>query len=296
MKVAITGAGGQLGSQLVERFGPDAIALDLPEFDMTDRAAFDRLARLGPDVVINTAGHTAVDRAESEPELAYAVNVEGVAALVDVCRQLGAALVQISTDYIFGGDVGRTTPYRETDRPAPLGVYGQTKLEAERLVAACPRHLIVRTSGLFGPAAPRGRGNFVATMLRLAAGEEPIRVVDDQRSTPSYTPHVARAIEFLVRSGCDGIYHVVNRGASSWYELAAELFRLIGNPVELVPIGLDQYAAAARRPGYSVLDTSRYDALPGRWPLPDWHDALVEHIRREGLVIATEPTTTEPRP
>ncbi len=288
MKIVITGAGGQLGSQLLKRLGDEAAGLDLPEFDLTDSSRWigtgiARLARLRPDVVINTAGYTLVDRAQSEPEQARAVNVDGVARLVEVCRELDATLVQISTDYVFGGDAQRTTPYRETDRPAPLNVYGQTKLDAERCAAAWPKHLIVRTSGLYGPGCPRGGGNFVQTMLRLAADRRRIEVVDDQHVTPSYTPHVARAVDFLVRSRLQGTYHVVNRGATTWYELAAELFRLTRRSVELVPIGSDRYPTAARRPGWSVLDTSRYDALPDRFALPRWQDALAEHVRTEGL-------------
>ncbi|MBN2216892.1 MAG: NAD(P)-dependent oxidoreductase, partial [Pirellulales bacterium] len=169
MKIAVIGAGGQLGNCLVEQFGSRAVALDLPEFDLTDRPSVaDRLGRLRPDVVVNAAAYTRVDRAENEPEAARAVNVDGVAHLVESCRALDAAIVQISTDYVFGGDAARTTPYRETDRPAPLNVYGQTKLEAERLAAGWEKHLVVRTSGLHGPPSPRGGGNFVETMLRLA--------------------------------------------------------------------------------------------------------------------------------
>jgi len=285
MRIVIIGALGQLGTQLAAQFGGEAAALDLPGFDLTNRPlVLDRLADLRPDVVVNAAAYTQVDRAESEPEAARAVNVDGVAHLVQACRKLRlrATLVQISTDYVFGGDAGRTIPYREDDPPAPLNVYGQTKLEAERVAAGWEKHLIVRTSGLYGPAAPRGGGNFAATMLSLAAEGKRIAVVDDQHCTPSYTPHVARAIALLARRRVWGTYHIVNRGATTWYQFAAELFRLAGRKVELKPIRSDQYTAAARRPRYSVLDTGCYDALPGAWPLPTWQDALAEHVRVVG--------------
>jgi dTDP-4-dehydrorhamnose reductase len=278
-RIAVVGALGRLGSRLVGEFGSDAVALDLPEFDLTDRQCVARrLAQLRPEVVVNAAAYTRVDQAEAEPAAARAVNVEGVAYLVEACRRLGATLVQISTDYVFGGDAARTTPYVEADEPAPVNVYGRTKLEAERLAATWERHLIVRTSGLYGPAAPRARADFVETMLRLADAGRPIRVVDDQHSSPSYAPHVARAAAFLVRANVHGTYHVVNRGATAWYGFAAELFRLLGRRVELAPIRAEDYAAAAPRPRYSVLDPGRCEALPGHWPLPSWQEALAEHV------------------
>lgn len=284
VKIAVVGAEGQLGSCLVREFAGRAVALDLPGFDLTDRRlVVDRLTELRPEVVVNAAAYTAVDRAQSKPKVAQAVNVDGVAHLVEACRRLGATLVEMSTDYVFGDDAARATPYRETDPPSPLGVYGQTKLEAEHVAAAWEKHLIVRTSGLYGPSAPRGGGNFVATMLRLAASGNKIEVVDDQHCSTSYAPHVARAIAWLVRRQARGIYHVANRGAATWYEFAVELFRLAGRPVELVPIRLDEYPAAARRPRYSVLDTGRYDAMPGAEPLPTWRDALAEHVRAETM-------------
>ena len=234
-------------------------------------------------MVVNAAAYTLVDRAEAEPVTARTVNVDGVAHLAEACRRLDATLVQMSTDYVFGGDSSRAIPYTETDTPAPVSVYGQTKLEAERLAATCPKHLVVRTCGLYGPAAPRGRDDFVGAMLRRADAGGPIRVVDDQHCSPSYTPHVARAVAFLVRSGVHGTYHVVNGGATTWHGFAAELFRLAGRNVDLAPITSDQYPAAARRPRYSVLDTGRYAALAGHWPLPTWQQALAEHVRSSPL-------------
>jgi len=279
MKIVVTGAEGQLGSELCRQLGTEAVALDLPEFDLTDRAVvIERLTEIGPRAVINTAAYTQVDKAEEQIELCRAVNTQGVAYLVEACRALDCLLVQISTDYVFGSDTRRSSPYRETDQPAPQGVYAQTKLEGERRAAEWSKHLVVRTCGLYGQPAKRASGNFVRTMLRLGAERTHLRVVDDQHCTPSYVPHVARAVRFLAGSRASGTYHVVNSGATSWYEMAAEIFRLAELEVELEPISTADYAAAAPRPLYSVLDTSKYHALPGRPAMPSWKDALAEYV------------------
>jgi dTDP-4-dehydrorhamnose reductase len=279
MTIAITGAEGQLGSALCRQLGADAVGLDLPAFDLTDgRCVADTLERLRPRAVINTAAYTLVDRAEEEIERCRAINVDGVALLAEVCARLDCTLVQISTDYVFGRDATRREPYRETDEPGPLGVYGQAKCDAERAAARCPQHLIVRTCGLYGRLGPRSPGNFVETMLRLAAAHKPLRVVDDQHGTPSYVPHVARAILFLLTAGTCGIYHVVNRGATTWYRLAVELFGQAGIEASVAPITAAQYGAPAPRPAYGVLDTAKYHALAGAPAMPTWQEALAEYL------------------
>jgi dTDP-4-dehydrorhamnose reductase len=192
---------------------------------------------------------------------------------------LDCPLVQISTDYVFGGDAARRTPYRESDEPSPLGVYGWSKLEGERRAAGWAKHVIVRTCGLYGPAAPRSGGNFVATMLRLGRQRGRLRVVADQCCTPTYVPHLAGAIRFLLGVGAPGLYHVVNAGATTWHDFAAEIFRQAGLAVSLEPITAAQYGAPAPRPAYSVLDTGKYHALPGAPPMPAWQKALAEYLR-----------------
>lgn len=280
-EIVVTGCLGQLGSELCRQWGDRAVGLDLPEFDLTDaRRTADTLRRLAPRVVVNTAAYTRVDQAEEEPERCRAINAGAVAVLADVCRQLDAALVQISTDYVFGRDAARRRPYTENDLSGPLGVYGQTKLEGERYAAGWARHFIVRTCGLYGRLGPRSPGNFVATMLRLARQGKALRVVNDQRCSPSFVPHVARAIRFLLTTDAYGTYHVVNTGSATWYELALELFRLAGLEVSLTPITTAEYGARALRPAYSVLDTAKYHALPHAPAMPSWQEALAEYLRQ----------------
>lgn len=282
--IAITGSGGQLGSELCRRLGEQAIALDLPDFDLTDGPRMRQtLAELGPAAVINTAAYTQVDRAEDQAELCWQINSAGVGELAASCRALDVPLVHVSTDYVFGSDTGRNSAYREEDRPAPRGVYAQSKFEGERQASVWRKHVIVRTCGLYGKPGPKTpASNFVDTMLRLASQGKPLRVVDDQRCTPSYVPHVARALLFLLEGGHFGLYHVVNGGETTWYDFAREIFRQSGLDVAMERITTSQYGARAPRPSYSVLDTGKYRSLGGP-PMPDWRDALVEYLAGRSL-------------
>lgn len=282
--IAVTGSGGQLGSELCRRLGGRAVPLDLPDFDLTDKdRTLQALAALRPAAVINTAAYTQVDRAEEQAELCRRINASGVAYLAAACRQLDVPLVQISTDYVFGGAAQLGRPYCEDDEPSPQGVYAQSKLGGEREAAAWPKHIIVRTCGLYGKQGPKTpASNFVETMLRLGQQGKPLRVVADQHCTPSYVPHVARAILFLLESRQFGRFHVVNSGATSWHGFAAEIFRQSQLDVSLEPITTAQYGAKAPRPSYSVLDTRKYHALDGP-PMPTWQDALSEYLAARAL-------------
>ena len=281
MKYAVLGGAGQLGRELLRRLGPQATALTRADADLTQPgAARAALERLRPDVVVNCAAYNLVDRAEAEPTAAFAVNAWAARELAEGCRELGCLLVHFSSDYVFGLDEGRRTPYAETDAPGPVSAYGLSKLSGEYLVRAlCPRHLVVRTCGLYGVWGAGGKGgNFVETMLRLAAQGKPPRVVDDQVCTPSYAADVADAALALVGAGARGLYHVRSGGACSWYEFARAVFELAGVRADVTPITSAEFGAVARRPAYSVLGMGAYEALGLPAPRP-WREALAAYLR-----------------
>ncbi|HEX4150000.1 MAG TPA: dTDP-4-dehydrorhamnose reductase [Pirellulales bacterium] len=283
MRILVTGSRGQLGCELCRRFAQRAAGLSHDQLDITDRQAVEsRLASLRPDVVINTAAYNAVDRAESDAAACQAVNADAVGHLAEACRRIDATLVQISTNYVFGDDAVPRRPYRESDPPAPLGVYACSKLAGERLAAACPRHLIIRTCGLYGQRPPGvPPGNFVDTMLRFGRQGGVVRVVNDQHCTPSSAADVAAAIQFLVETSAVGLFHVTSGGATTWYTFAAEIFRRARLAVNLEPISSAEFAAPAARPAYSVLDTTQYHALNGP-PMSPWQAALGRYLAEIG--------------
>jgi len=285
MGIAVVGARGQLGSELCRQLAGDAIPFDRADFDLVDAEAVRRvLVERRPEALINAAAFTQVDLAETEPDRCFAVNAGAVATLADVARELEIPLVQMSTDYVYCSEEPRSTPYRETDPAEPRGVYACSKLEGEHHAATCERHLIVRTCGLYGNAAPgRAPQNFVETMIRLAGEREELKVVDDQRCTPSYVPHVAWAVRFLLNRGVWGTYHVVNRGDTTWFGFASAIFRRMDIEVSLTPISTEEFDAPAPRPRYSVLDTSKYAALRGP-ALPHWTEALQEYLGQRRAV------------
>jgi dTDP-4-dehydrorhamnose reductase len=283
MHIAVTGAYGQLGGELCRQLGPDAIPLDIDTLDLTDgRAVIDRMLALKPRTIVNCAAYTQVDKAENEPEKCRAVNATAVEHLVRGCELLDCPLVQISTDYVFGEKSPRKRPWREDDPTSPQGFYAQTKWEGEQAAARHPTHLILRTCGLYAGPSDARAVNFVKTMLRLGSQRSELRIVADQHCTPTYVPHLARAIVFLIgaadgRSVPWGTYHVTNTGQTTWFDFAAEIFRHSGMKVSLQPITTAEYGAPAARPSYSVLDTTAYHRLGGP-PMPDWKAALNEYF------------------
>lgn len=278
-KIAVTGSEGQLGSQLCRQLGERAIPLDRPEFDLTNpENVCETLRGLSPSAVINTAAYTQVDRAEEESQRCWAINADGVGCLAKVCGELGVPLVQISTDYVFGGDASRATPFREDDPTAPQGQYAQSKLAGEQQASNWRQHIVVRSCGLYGkPGLNTAASNFVDTMLRLARQGKALRVVADQHCTPTYVPHLATAVLFLLEGKHFGTYHVVNGGATTWHEFARETFRLTGLSPSVERITTAQYGAKAPRPLYSILNTSKYQSLGGP-VMPTWQAALKEYL------------------
>jgi dTDP-4-dehydrorhamnose reductase len=284
MRYAVLGAAGQLGRDLCPRLPGEVIPLSrtgTPAVDLARpgslRTIFDEVR---PDVVINCAAYNFVDRAESEPQEAFAVNGWGVRELARLCRERDCLLVHFSTDYVFGLDATRKQPWTERDAPGPVSVYGLSKLAGEYLVrSTCPRHMVIRTCGLYGVWGSGGKGgNFVETMLRVAGQGKPLRVVNDQICTPSYTVDVAETTLALLNSGQSGLYHVTNSGSCSWYELARTIFELSDTQANLTPIPSNEYPAPARRPSYSVLDHAALRALAIPSPR-SWREALAAYLR-----------------
>lgn len=277
-RVAVIGFKGQLGSDLVRELGESDRVLPLSHQDLEIRdhaGTREVLTRFRPDTVINTAAYHRVDDCEDHESRAFQTNADAVLNLGRICNDLDALLVHVSTDYVFGGDGGRTSPYTEEDHPSPVNVYGASKLAGEDLIREeCRRHLIVRTSGLYGLA---GNHNFAAIMLRLAGTGRPIRVVDDQRLGPTFTGHLAPKMIQLLASKARGTVHVTNQGECTWYEFANRLFEWAGLAADLMPITSREFGAKAIRPAYSVLAN---DALTrtGLDPMPHWRQGLADYL------------------
>jgi dTDP-4-dehydrorhamnose reductase len=275
VRVVITGGQGQLARSLVAALtGEEVITPSREQFDITSLEHLDAaMARWQPDVVINTAAFHKVDLCESEPEQSFAVNAAAPQRLAAACRARGALFVHVSTDYVFNGR--QRTPYLEEDRVDPLSVYGASKVAGEMAVrATTDNHLIVRTTGLYGhPRTGARHGNFVETMLRLAAQGGPISVVGDQVLTPSHTGDVAAVISELVRREARGTFHVSNSGECSWYEFAAEIFRLADMRPDLRRVSQSERPVPAARPAYSVLGHGGILRL-GMPEIRPWREAL----------------------
>lgn len=273
IRVLLFGAGGMLGRDLAAE-APKHIEL-LPrlrqDVDIADRASVEQgVALARPSVVINAAAYTNVDAAETEPEKARQVNGVAPGIVGKAAASVGALVLDYSTDYVFTGTPGRAL--REDDAPQPLNQYGATKLEGERALAASgARYAIIRTQWLFGI---HGR-SFPRTMWERAQGRQPTRVVNDQFGRPTYSRDLARATwGLLARSDFSEIVvHVANTGITSWYDVARRVFRAAGAADCLAPCTSAEFPRPARRPAWSALDTSRYEALTGT-PLPPWEDAL----------------------
>ncbi len=279
MTIVITGGSGQLGSELSRQLGDQSIRLSRRDLDITSGSHVDRvLQELRPEVVVNAAAYTQVDRAEEETEPCREVNVEAVDHLARACQSQGAVLVHVSSDYVFDGYLDHDKPWTEQDIPRPTGAYALSKFDGETAAARCQRHFVVRTCGLYGMVDPPGQAkNFVETMLRLSETRDHLRVVNDQRCTPSSTVDIARAILFLIGSDAYGLYHVTNVGETTWHAMAEEIFRLADIEMTVEAISSEEYAAAAPRPRYSVLSTAKYEALGGP-ALPDWQTALASYL------------------
>ena len=270
--ILVVGANGMLGHDLMEVLEGDVRGLDLPEIDITDLGSVRKaLLTLKPQIIINSAAYTDVDGCESSVEQAMAINGEGVGLLALTAREIGAKLVQVSTDYVFDGNKG--VPYLEDDPVGPLSIYGESKLAGELNAAMAPKHLIVRTQWLYGV---HGK-NFVETMLRLAGERSELAVVDDQIGSPTFTRDLACAIKALLDKGCTGAYHAANSGFCSWNEFARAIFEEQGLQITVKPMTTAELQRPAPRPLYSTLDCGKLERDTGFIPRP-WREALREYL------------------
>lgn len=284
MKVLVTGFNGQLGFDVVKELNSRSIeckGVDLSDFDITDRdQTLAYLRGYAPDVVVHCAAYTAVDKAEDDEETCRKVNVDGSENLAIGCNELGAKMLYVSTDYVYGGlgDVA----FETTDKTDPKSVYGKTKLEGENAVIRnVDKYFIVRTSWVFGING----NNFVKTMLRLGAERDVLTVVDDQIGSPTYTPDLARLICDLIMTDEYGIYHGTNENYCSWAEFARAIMTLGGRKAEIKPIPSSEYPAKAQRPLNSRLSKECLDRI-GIKRLPTWQNALERYF--EELKISSD--------
>jgi dTDP-4-dehydrorhamnose reductase len=252
--------------------GHQVEARDRAGLDITDADSVDRtLTAVRPDVVVNCAAWTDVDGAEAAEDQALEINGTGAGNVAAAASRAGAFLVHVSTDYVFDGASKRGEAWVESDPVAPLGAYGRTKLEGERLVAAAgPDHAIVRTAWLFGP----GGRNFVDTMRRLGTERDELQVVADQVGCPTFTGHLAEALVTIAERRSSGIHHAAGGGACSWFDLALATFEATGIRVRVMPVTTEAFPRPAARPAWSVLGSERPDAVR----LPDWREGLRAHL------------------
>jgi dTDP-4-dehydrorhamnose reductase len=284
MDIALLGANGQLGTDLHRALHSHKIApLTINDVDVTDHArARAVLMDLRPEVVINTTAFLRVDDCEAQPETAYALNAVSVLNLIRIANDLNAVFVHFSTDYVFDGEARQ--PYTEESQPLPLSVYANSKLAGELLVRAyAKKYFLVRTSGLYGKAGSLGKGgNFIETMLAKANRGEPIRVVNDQVLTPTYTVDLAAQMARLLSTKHYGLFHISSEGSCSWFEFARAIFDLAKIDADLSPITSDLYKTPAVRPRYSVLENARLKAL-GLNQMRHWRDTLAAYLKEKSL-------------
>lgn len=276
MKVLVFGARGMLGKDLVPALSVkhQVLGRDIEDLNIADQQRVQKeIETLRPQVVVNAAAYTDVDGCEGKRELAFSVNAEGARNIAAGCAASNARMIHLSTDYVFDGT--SSAPYREEDPPNPLNVYGASKLQGERQIReVLENHLIIRTEWLFG----RHGKNFVDTILRLAAQQEELRVVNDQRGAPTFTKDLSWAIEKLLEKEAKGILHITNSGSCTWFEFARQILKEknIDNG-SIVPISSAALTRPAKRPANSVLDCHRFENLVGQ-KMRTWEEALKEYL------------------
>jgi len=279
-KIALIGANGQLGTDIIKVFSSDGyyqvIPLTTKEIDITNKELATKvLEKISPDLVVNTAAHHRVDDIEDNPEKAFSVNVIAEKNLSELCLKNNWEIAFFSTDYVFGLDKSRKTPYKETDIPGPISTYGVSKLAGEYVTQfTTPKHFVLRMCGLFGVVGSLGKGgNFIETIIKLGKEKGEVKVVNDQVLTPTYTINVAENLLVLFKTKHYGLFHMTAEGSCSWWEFANEIFKLLKLKVNCIPVSSDEFKARAKRPTYSVLENYKLKRL-GLNKMIDWQKGL----------------------
>lgn len=274
MKIAITGAKGMLSKALIPWLKDhELLLIDLPEVDVTNHQTLEKSIDQA-DFVFHFAAYTDVDGAESEAKKAFAVNEQGSENVAKICNKLNIPLLYLSTDYVFSGNFPGH-PWQEQDKPEPQGVYARSKLAGEEAVKKhCKKYFIVRTAWLFG----KNGKNFVDTMLKTAIGKKEFKIVNDQKGTPTYTKHLAKALAKFLDIKEYGVYHLTNSGETTWYDFAKMIFDTTGVQVKLIPCRTQDFPRPAPRPAYSVLADKKWRSI-GQKPLPPWEKGLQEYLK-----------------
>lgn len=285
MKIALIGADGQLGTDLMKCLHKEKVyPLYYPDFDITKpEQARKTLHETGAEVVINTAAYNRVDDAEDSPWECFNLNSIAVKTLASICQQFDFVLVHFSTDYVFDGQ--KSSPYVEEDIPNPLSIYGMSKFVGELFIRnKLSKFYLIRTCGLYGEAGCWGKGtNFVDSMLCLAQKGKIIRVINDQIITPTSTAELASRVKQLIDTHQYGLYHLTNEGQCTWFEFAKAIFKLTNKKPQLYPVDSDTYGAKAPRPSYSVLENKRAKEI-GICDFSPWEEALKNYLEKKGYL------------
>jgi dTDP-4-dehydrorhamnose reductase len=291
VRVAIIGADGQLGRDVAlafQRNADEVYNLGHAQLEICDiESVRTALMALRPDIVVTTAAFHNVEKCEADPVQAFAVNGAGTRNVAQTSAELGARMIYISTDYVFDG--WKKEPYVETDSPRPLNVYGNTKLAGEYFIRSIsPQHFVLRTSAIYGkhPCRAKGGPNFVDLMCKLGTERDEVKVVDNQFVTPTPTTDIARLIVKLSRSDAYGLYHATGEGSCSWYEFAAEIFRLTNASAQLRPAGPGDFSTRVDRPKYSVLENHNLKAI-GMNVFQPWQNSLRQYLAVKGSAVAS---------
>ena len=290
MKTAIVGCNGLLGNALMrlwqQQSDDDVVALDYPDCDITTRLlTLDQFQEIAPDVIINTTGISQIDWLEKRPNTARTVHIQGTANLREAAKRTKSKLVHISCCEVFGNaSLNKMEPFSEDDLPEPESVFAKTKWDSERAASEWENHLIIRTSTLFGKLGTNSTGNMVESICHALRRKEPLNIISDVPSSPTWSDDLAKAVFFLVKNDKRGLFHIANREYATPYEISQEILKLTGLKRDFRPITAQEYGFAAPRAVHTMLYSTKYHQLEGCFPMPRWRDSLRDYLSTRAAV------------